>query len=143
MKMDSLWNSLHVRSFRSLVDSVNHNCVVVAASIHVEYGLILAFEKISTRDRFNLDLDYIRDELWLSQGRGYDRYLIPAPAKVFKRLRPKQRQLIKDMLLFINNNVDLHPYFLEIELKKAFFPEQTEKTEKTETENLEELEIID
>lgn len=111
---NSAWARVSAKSERSLIDTVNHNCVIVGAALHRKYGLIIEFKKRSTGHRFNFDLpmrfrrvegfdtdtsvanpDYDAEGLVISQGKSFSRF--HAPAKVLDNLAPSTKGIIEHL----------------------------------------------
>ena len=84
-------------SCRSLIDQLNHNCVVHDLSFSPKYGLIVTLLKVSTGVLINVDISGLKDSaVTLSTGVATPRHAV-SPS-ILLALRPSVKALILDVL---------------------------------------------
>jgi hypothetical protein len=139
--MKSLMELLDIRTELSLVERVNHNCLINSIS-EVNGVFTIGFKKITTGFSFFMTFDFVNNEVEIFQGLDpeYTRFAITSPLSLFARLRPS----VRSFLAAIARNGIAHAEFLSGVYNRDFiegfkFPEET-PAEVSEAVDLDELE---
>ena len=89
-------------SQRSLVDQLNHNCIIHDIGLSGKYGLIITLLKMSTGALINIDIQSEdANHITLSTGRGTPRHEVSC--STLRALRPT----VRDIILCVLGSVDL------------------------------------